>query len=579
MRLSLDLGLGPRSSSGNAPAPSTGFPATTSIVAIGDSFTNGSNEPSIATAYLALLSGLLGSTYLNKGVGGTVLQNTNKTTSGTPDGNNMRDRFVADCFGANARETLIIAGGYNDVRLSADQLTYTPAAFGGDLREMLTLAITSGTYTRDRIVSAAPWWITDAGIATGTGGQVNPSPPRSTFNAYHDEWLAAVTEYGVYAYDAYEHLRGNGYQADTDNIHPQKTANGNNGHVLIANGFYTQTSKLNSLPSVTGMGATSNTNGRLDTTFTAYPGAVSYEVETAPSGSPVYTPGATPSTNSANITGLTPLANYVYRVRAVMADASKSPWAFYTTPTTIAAADDALLAPALAAMTVQPTTARRTLLNNLFVGLRNAGQVSKVLGLWVTAAHDEQAARLNLMNPGTGTGQILSVVGGVTFTTDREFVGNATTGQLDTGMNLVGYQDNGGMFYWTRASTGHTQIDMGNANSLLQTRNTSGSISGRINAASGGGTVLPADGSGFTGWTRINSTTLNYVHLAGVTTVGSVTSAAPDAVNTIRLMGRSGTASYSPAGCSAAGLTAGAVGTDLQAIRDLLAIYMAGVGA
>lgn len=47
-------------------------------------------------------------------------------------------------------------------------------------------------------------------------------------------------------------------------------------------------------------------------------------------------------------------------------------------------------------MTVQPNGARKALYNSLIMGLKSAGIWSKLDGLWITAAHDAQAARLNI---------------------------------------------------------------------------------------------------------------------------------------------------------------------------------------
>lgn len=84
----------------------------------------------------------------------------------------------------------------------------------------------------------------------------------------------------------------------------------------------------------------------------------------------------------------------------------------------------------LAAMSVQPDQ-RRTAIIDTFIGaLKAAGVWSKIDAMWVAAAHDEQAGRLNWKSPGSFT---LTAVNTPTFTTDRGFNGNGSTSYLDTG--------------------------------------------------------------------------------------------------------------------------------------------------
>lgn len=84
----------------------------------------------------------------------------------------------------------------------------------------------------------------------------------------------------------------------------------------------------------------------------------------------------------------------------------------------------------LAAMSVQPDM-RRTIIIDTFIGaLKTAGVWSKIDVMWVLAAHDEQAGRLNWKSPGSFT---LTAVNSPTFTTDRGFAGNQSTSYLDTG--------------------------------------------------------------------------------------------------------------------------------------------------
>jgi hypothetical protein len=81
-----------------------------------------------------------------------------------------------------------------------------------------------------------------------------------------------------------------------------------------------------------------------------------------------------------------------------------------------------------AAMSVEPDATRKGLLNDLIVGLKADSIWAKLLGLWVFAAHDEQAARVNAKTPA----QVLTAVNSPAFTTDRSYAGDGATSYLAT---------------------------------------------------------------------------------------------------------------------------------------------------
>lgn len=82
----------------------------------------------------------------------------------------------------------------------------------------------------------------------------------------------------------------------------------------------------------------------------------------------------------------------------------------------------------LARMSVQPTVARAFRYNALIQALKIAGLYTntKIKGLYIHAAHDAQAARLNLIENAAN----LSVTGAMTFTTDRGYAGDGGTAEL-----------------------------------------------------------------------------------------------------------------------------------------------------
>ncbi len=83
----------------------------------------------------------------------------------------------------------------------------------------------------------------------------------------------------------------------------------------------------------------------------------------------------------------------------------------------------------VAQMSVQPSFERMRLIDNLIGGLKDDGLWTKLGLLGVFAAHDEQAARLNWIDPTAGN---FTAVNSPTFTTDEGFTGDGTTSYLNS---------------------------------------------------------------------------------------------------------------------------------------------------
>lgn len=100
------------------------------------------------------------------------------------------------------------------------------------------------------------------------------------------------------------------------------------------------------------------------------------------------------------------------------------------------AAMDALLRPAtqdaLGAMETSPGRARAFLIDDLVAALEAAGVWERLSALYLLAAHDEQAARVNLRAPGRYD---LTPVNGPAFVADTGYTGNGVSAWLDTGLS------------------------------------------------------------------------------------------------------------------------------------------------
>ena len=144
-------------------------------------------------------------------------------------------------------------------------------------------------------------------------------------------------------------------------------------------------------------------------------------------------------------------------------------------------------AAAVGQMNVGPSNARILLLDDLISGLDADGIWPKIDVFWATAAHSEQAARLNLKNPIVDT---LTAVNSPTFTVDRGFAGNGTSsyliGQTDLD-DFLNYQRNDahGAFYTDTNLSANSTPDVGQFDSNIfvagQGRDASGNGIFRIN--------------------------------------------------------------------------------------------------
>jgi hypothetical protein len=117
----------------------------------------------------------------------------------------------------------------------------------------------------------------------------------------------------------------------------------------------------------------------------------------------------------------------------------------------------------IAAMTTAPGAARQQLISDHIVQLKTDGVWALLDTYYVMAAHDEQASRLNWKSPGNFT---LTPNGTITFTADRGWQGDGSTGYLDTGWapatHGVNYALNdASLGLYSRSDTFGLYIDMG----------------------------------------------------------------------------------------------------------------------
>ncbi|MBA4001694.1 DUF2793 domain-containing protein [Brevundimonas sp.] len=128
---------------------------------------------------------------------------------------------------------------------------------------------------------------------------------------------------------------------------------------------------------------------------------------------------------------------------------------------------DALLRPAaqnvLTAFETSPGRARAFLIDDLISALEAAGVWTRLTALYVTAAHDEQAAGLNLKTPGLHD---LTPVNGPAFSEDLGWSGDGVDAWLDTGLGASALADGGtgvaaGVWVTANPSPGTSQFPLG----------------------------------------------------------------------------------------------------------------------
>jgi len=142
----------------------------------------------------------------------------------------------------------------------------------------------------------------------------------------------------------------------------------------------------------------------------------------------------------------------------------------------------------LDAMTTFPTSARVADISRVINALVAAGVWGKLTGLYVMAAHDSQAARLDWMHPTTAA-YTLTVGGTPTFTTDRGYTGDGSAAYLDNAvaMNaLPGYTlDSAHIGAWILTNVAENLGDLGSTTASqirLRTRSSTDTLTGRINS-------------------------------------------------------------------------------------------------
>lgn len=163
-----------------------------------------------------------------------------------------------------------------------------------------------------------------------------------------------------------------------------------------------------------------------------------------------------------------------------------------------------------ARFSVQPTDARKTLVNNLIGSLKTAGVWAKLDAFYMLAAADAQSALLNWVS----TSYNLTAVNSPAFVAEQGYTGDGSTSYLETGFNPTTatspkfVQDSASQVIHSRtnlANAGASSFDMGNVNAQIDRQGVvAGQAVGRANTGSGI-VIAPGAYPGDAGWSRTAS--------------------------------------------------------------------------
>jgi len=236
----------------------------------------------------------------------------------------------------------------------------------------------------------------------------------------------------------------------------------------------------------------------------------------------------------------------------------------------------------LARMTVQPSSARRNLIDELISSLKSAGVWSKLNTLYVYAAHSQQASLLNWRSSSYDS----SALGSPVFTADRGFALSSGS-SIDTTMNPstagAPYTQNSAHFgLWSRTSGQFTGYELGSTASAasnysyVRLRSTSDTLGARINDLTALTVTGVTDASGHTVVNR-SGATARQVFKNGVQ-VFSDSVASSGLTNSSTHVGRMST-TYTDRQIAAAHTGGSLTAGEADALYDALYTYMSAVGA
>lgn len=182
------------------------------IVTFGDSITAGASASTETNRWANIVANTLGVPLVNKGLVGSILQNTSGASVATGI-----SRYAADLLGAGKCDKAYILYGVNDVYQLGSYPSMTVVQFTADMNTIVS-ALKAGGYSAGNIIIGSPPYFTANG---------NPTLQSN----YRDACRAVAVTQGVKYADVYQAMINYGWSSQNsgDNLHPNNT-----GHTVIA---------------------------------------------------------------------------------------------------------------------------------------------------------------------------------------------------------------------------------------------------------------------------------------------------------------------------------------------------------
>lgn len=235
-----------------------------------------------------------------------------------------------------------------------------------------------------------------------------------------------------------------------------------------------------------------------------------------------------------------------------------------------------------AAMSVPPDDTRKALIDTFIGALKAASVYSTLDHLYILAAHDSQAAGLNVVSPATHT---LTPVSSPTFVADRGYTGNGTSSYLSVGRNWSALpsftQDEGSFGVWSTSTTAAAAATEGiigadgQSTERLVPRDNSNLTQVRVSAIASA-SQASSDGSGHTGANRVVS---NFINIAKNGVYSADISSGSTAKPTADVTLLKSNVNFSSKNIAAAHIGSSLSSGQWTALYDALLAYMQGVGA
>lgn len=233
-------------------------------------------------------------------------------------------------------------------------------------------------------------------------------------------------------------------------------------------------------------------------------------------------------------------------------------------------------------MTMRPTITRRSLMGTLIGDLITAGVWGKLDGLYVLAANNEQAAKLNWVGAGM---QDLTAVNAPTFQIDRGFTGDGAASYLDTNTVMSALEkftpNNAtlGLYVRTNVSSS-SQMDIGSDAPTYMNVNNGGNVNARVNS-SGGTAITVSNGGNPTGlfaWSR-NASNASIFRAGSLLGTAAVANGSYDsgAASSLTILKRS--TNYSTRQIAAVVVGSELSGAEHGSLNTALSTYLTAVGA